>query len=373
VPKFDLFAFRRSGNEARFEASQGGAVNFTLIQGLRGLAALWVVLFHLDRGNVITALTARLPPWLSYAIFGYGSAGVAVFFVLSGFVIAHSLERRNMTTAELARFAIRRSIRLDPPYWGSMALIVAIATAIALRHHEPAHLPDEKQILAHITYTQELLGVPELQVVYWTLTYEIQFYLVYATSMLLKRPLSWALYGLALFSALEGHEWASHGLFVNLWHGFYLGVLAYRTGYLSERPWPLLLLVAVTLIAQRPEAGIFGVPCAVSAVLLFTAARFGKLTTALSSALWQGLGAISYSLYLVHVPTLRLLTGAWQRGAGRGFFADTAAAFVLAASCIAAAALFHLALERPSHRVAKRLFRGPRGSVLKDSKEASLR
>jgi peptidoglycan/LPS O-acetylase OafA/YrhL len=333
------------------------SANFTVIQALRGVAALWVVLFHLEKGEAVKGLTGHLPSWLSYSIFGYGSAGVAVFFVLSGFVIAHSLERKKMSVAELGRFALRRSVRLDPPYWASMALAVAVACAVAFSHGQSEPLPSTPQVLAHVSYTQELLRMPELQVVYWTLTYEVQFYLVFATSRLFGDRAFWALYVLALIAAAEGHEWAIHGLFLNLWHGFFLGVLAYRAGYVRERAWLLFLLVAVTVVGQRPDAGVFALPCAATSILLFTFARFGQLTKALGSAPWQGLGTISYSLYLVHVPMLRLLTGAWQRIAGRGFMADTAAGFVLTLACIAAAAAFYFVIEKPTHRIAKRLFR----------------
>lgn len=331
--------------------------NFLLVQALRGLAALWVVLFHLEKQEAISNLTAHLPSWLSYSVFGYGSAGVAVFFVLSGFVISHSLEGKEMTPRELGRFALRRSVRLDPPYWASMALVTATSAALALAHHEPPQLPSSGQVAAHVMYVQEILRIPELQVVYWTLTYEIQFYLVFAASALVDRRWQWGLYLLALISAFEGHEWAPHGLFVNLWHGFFLGVLAYRCGYLKESPWSLLVLAVVAVAFRRPEAGIFAVPCAATAGLLFVAARAERLTTALSARPWQWLGAISYSLYLVHVPTLRLLTGAWQRVADRGPIADAIGGTLLLGACIAAAALFYLAFERPSHRLAKRLFR----------------
>jgi peptidoglycan/LPS O-acetylase OafA/YrhL len=103
---------------------------------MRGFAALWVVFFHLDKQGAITGLTAHLPARLSYVAFGYGSAGVAIFFALSGFVIAHSLNGKEMTPAELGRFALRRSVRLDPAYWASIMLTVSVAAMLALAHHE---------------------------------------------------------------------------------------------------------------------------------------------------------------------------------------------------------------------------------------------
>lgn len=318
---------------------------FGLVQALRGAAALWVVMFHLDKSGAISGVPVIHP------VLVYGSAGVAVFFVLSGFVIAHSLDGVTMTPRELGRFALKRSVRLDPSYLASMAVVIGVGMLEAATHRSSPVLPSPGQIVAHVFYVQELLREPEIEVVYWTLTYEIQFYLVFAASKMVRRSF-WPLYGLALVAAFEGHEWALHGLFVNLWHGFFLGVLAYRCGYLKERAWPLLLLAAVTIIG-RDGVSIFAVPCACTSLLLFVAARTGKL----ANAPMQWLGAISYSLYLVHVPVLRLFTGPWQHLVGRGEAKDTLAALFLLWTCLGAAWLFYLTIERPSHKLAKRLGR----------------
>jgi peptidoglycan/LPS O-acetylase OafA/YrhL len=337
--------------------------NFALIQALRGLAALWVVLFHLQKTTAITGLTAQLPSWFDYALFGYGRAGVAVFFVLSGFVIAHSLQGKVMETRDLAKFALRRSIRLDPPYWASIFFVVAVQAFLQITHGQLPVYPSAGQLTAHILYLQELLRVPEIELVYWTLTYEIQFYLVFAASHWLDqnfrrfRAGHWALFALALWSAWQGRDWAVHGLFVNLWQGFFLGVLAYRAGYLRERLWPFCLLFAVTLIGSRSSTEIFAGPCAWAGLALVLAARSNRLTSSLRGTVLQWLGAISYSLYLTHLPTLRLFAGVWQHVAGRGFAQDTGAAIFLIISCLLSAAVFFWLFERPSHALAKRLFR----------------
>ena len=108
-----------------------GKANYAFVQALRGIAALWVVLFHAYAGGHIPALHAALPAALSWLIFETGHLGVAVFFTLSGFVIAHSLAGATMDPRNWGRFMLRRSIRLDPAYWASMGIVIAVAAVSA--------------------------------------------------------------------------------------------------------------------------------------------------------------------------------------------------------------------------------------------------
>lgn len=339
---------------------------FTLIQALRGFAALWVVLFHLEKNATLLRLTAVLPSWITLAVFQYGRAGVSIFFVLSGFVICHSLHGKALDGRGVAQFLAKRSMRLDPPYWASMAFMTAAGAALALAKGLPVEWPGVGQVVAHMLYLQTILGVPEIQFVYWTLTYEFQFYIIFAIAMWMMRgvslrsPLFWILYALAMASALLG-EWAFRGLFVNLWHGFFLGVLAYEAGLRRQSPLPLYLLVLATVIGAGQYTDVFGLPCAVTAMLLFWFTRAGRLGT-MASPLWQGLGAISYSLYLVHIPVLALLTGVAQRILGEGAVKDALVGGVLILACLGVAWIFNRLIENPSKRLATMLFSGRRRS-----------
>jgi peptidoglycan/LPS O-acetylase OafA/YrhL len=71
------------------------SLRFLFVDALRGIAALAVVLFHGLEGGHIAALVTIIPSPLSLVL-EYGSVGVAIFFVLSGFVIAHSLYDEKM-------------------------------------------------------------------------------------------------------------------------------------------------------------------------------------------------------------------------------------------------------------------------------------
>ena len=84
---------------------------FPFVDALRGFAALFVVLHHASQGSHVTGLMAHLPTWVPHVL-REGDVGVAVFFVLSGFVISHSVARSRVTLPFVGRFMLRRSIRL---------------------------------------------------------------------------------------------------------------------------------------------------------------------------------------------------------------------------------------------------------------------
>jgi len=73
--------------------TQNSTLRFAFADSLRGIAALWVVLFHLSKGDHIDQLIASLPKFLKPILFNSGGLGVAIFFVLSGYVMTHTIYR----------------------------------------------------------------------------------------------------------------------------------------------------------------------------------------------------------------------------------------------------------------------------------------
>lgn len=88
---------------------------FEFIDGLRGLAALSVVLFHLHVA-IDHLIPSAFPSYLSQ-IFSFGYLGIQIFFVISGFVIAYSLRDIHINFAYFSIFykeiATVRSALLD--------------------------------------------------------------------------------------------------------------------------------------------------------------------------------------------------------------------------------------------------------------------
>jgi len=213
--------------------------NFGLVQALRGIAAFWVALFHASAGGHLDHLHSRLP-WLGRQIIDLGDNGVAIFFALSGFVIAHSIRGDRITPAYVGRFALRRSIRLDPALWASILLVLAFAPLSAWVKGDTLDLPSTGQVLANMTYTQLFLGYPSINPVYWTLCYEVQFYLILVCCvMAAQRFGAWPYLAAFAVAFLFGGGLVPSpltGLFVDLWHGFFLGALAYWSYERKSQP-----------------------------------------------------------------------------------------------------------------------------------------
>ncbi len=144
--------------------SKNRYVNF---DGLRGIAILLVVLYHYFytyhfEGNKYIHDTALL-------LFKYGSLGVQLFFIISGFVISFTLHK----SKNLLYFAIARFSRLYPAYWCSM-LLLTILTFFGAPNHD-LHL-----YIKSLTMAPLLLGRGHLVGIYWTLEYELFFYIIAA-------------------------------------------------------------------------------------------------------------------------------------------------------------------------------------------------
>jgi peptidoglycan/LPS O-acetylase OafA/YrhL len=345
-----------------------GTGRITFLDGLRGLAAIFVVAHHMSMA-VVEELN-RSADHFVHGLIAYGAVGVDIFFILSGFVIAMTLDRQQVTGRYAACFMVRRSLRLDPPYLCTLAIIIAITYASIAMGSQLA-TPTLPQLLAHVFYLQNILGYHDLNPVNWTLCLEIQFYLVlvlclallqrafsehHTPELLRKRGVQIGFVALALVSA------TSHGnyfespiphLFIEQWYQFFLGALTYwcRSGYLPRRWVPIYIVVVFGIsLSGKPNAGDL-IAAATAMMLLWMSSN-----RALDSAPLQFLGRISYSLYLVHIPI------GWAGIAVVGrilqhespLFAVGVGLFGMAISLVAASLMYRL-IEAPSVRISRRI------------------
>jgi peptidoglycan/LPS O-acetylase OafA/YrhL len=288
----------RSENPARF----------AFIDALRGIAALWVVLYHLFEAKHVANLEIVLPHW-TVQLMHMGYLGLAIFFVLSGFVIAHSIGGARVDASYIGRFMLRRSVRLAPPYWASILAIILVAAQ--------AELPSVPSLLAHMFYLQDLLRFEPISPIYWTLCLEIQLYLVFVSLLAIAhrfrssgtdpRSLYIVFAAAAVVAALFPlaivyEETLPAGLFLRKWYAFLVGVFAYWAVTGTIRRTTFYAYAGAVFVGAIYVNNADAIVSMGIGALLLEAGRAGKLCDWLNTRPLQLLGRISYSLYLTHPP-----------------------------------------------------------------------
>ncbi|HMC79365.1 MAG TPA: acyltransferase [Acidimicrobiia bacterium] len=313
------------------------------IDGLRAFAALWVVLFHIRAfsGAQLTGV-----PGLDLFIRS-GSTGVSLFLVLSGFCLYLPYAGGRLSRFSSGRFFARRCRRLLPAYYATLAVILLVY-ALASGHAGLAHMSAAGlagQAAAHLTLVHQLLPSTfyGLNGAYWSLGLEWELYLTLPLLVLGVRRIGLGrtvalVVGLNVAYRLVLAVAAGHclvgphttlatvvlpNLFLGRWGEFGLGMLAAEL-YVSGRAglWGRRLIVpavlavpASFLIAGNPLAHLlFGV--IFFTVVCLVADGGNPVARAFSSTPLVVLGAMSYSIYLVHQPLVEV--GAHLLGAGNG-------------------------------------------------------
>ena len=364
--------------EAVAAPATGGRL--AIIDGLRGVAAMLVVLFHLS--EVANLRDLPVVGWL----LAHGNFGVEVFFVISGFVITYSVRNATHTLPFLGRFALRRSIRLDPPYWATIAAeITLLYISLQLFPAHDVHMPTPAEVAAHLVYLQGLLGLPQILPIFWTLCYEVQFYLVLVATLVAVRSLVRAVPAIDAVLLLKVIAAASFvasiaidagvlpypmsGLFVDRWYQFSLGIatLAVVSGWMPLRVLLAAWAVVAAFLVFGP-ASTYTVQsassCVLTSALIVLAQHVPAITRVAASGVLQYLGRISYSLYLLHVVigwrlvsvVLHMLPEEPGVPVRIGLFLLGIAASVIAAH------LLYMLIERPSLKLAARISAAGRGS-----------
>jgi peptidoglycan/LPS O-acetylase OafA/YrhL len=317
------------------------------IDVLRGLAAAVVMLFHYT-----TRYDQFFPEkagWTILNIF-WGSYGVHLFFIVSGFVIFMTIER----SLNRLDFIVSRLSRLYPVYWAALILTVMFDFANpALGFH-----PTFGQIVVNLTMLQDFVRVAPVDGSYWSLTYELGFYsfmCLFFGKAVLKRPAYIAAFWAAasvVFHFLPGLFPGGLNILAvthKYGHLFSAGIAFY---WLYSRGFSrtfhdifLVLLIIVAPAIEYVHSGLPGFYSVLVATALVAAATQGKLSWITNPVtLW--LGSISYPLYLIHEHIgWHLLSLQQSRGVDAGFALLVTIAFMLAV-----ATLLSKFIEKPIQR-----------------------
>ena len=313
------------------------------IQLLRALAAGAILMSHAADVLLPKSDAWRAVPW---------SAGVDLFFIISGFVMMLLSEGRFGRAAEASHFIVRRVIRIVPSYWFFTLLMVALLIVFPSAVRNTAlNAPVAITSLLFIPWPRADGLLRPLLSQGWTLNYEAFFYFAFALALLSRRGallLAIAFITLVAAGPLFPAPWFaaafySDPIIVEFVAGMGLAQLYIRGVRVR---WPAMaLLVAMAMITAagfvvRPEVPrviAFGMPAFLLAVAAML--RPEARTKSRVRRFGEALGDASYVLYLSHpfvVNGMKLLMGSGPEvlilslGASLGF-----------------AILFHRWIERP--------------------------
>jgi exopolysaccharide production protein ExoZ len=274
-------------------------INYRL-QYLRAIAAISVVLCHAS----YYLMAARGDSWLWNIFARAGLFGVMLFFAISGYLMAQLAPGSTSL-----RFMAHRLIRIYPPYWLAVFVVVA-ATRGAIQ-------PIAAALFLAPGTTSYVLGVE------WTLPFELTFYLI-VCSIIALRAQSWLPWlGLGWISAIlagallwPGLQQGQFPLLLNLPISTYC--LPFAGGLIVptalQRGWvrpatPILGLCAIAANEAMPNALLGFALMTFGCVLLVAAAARPKdaFDASTPNLAFAALGDWSYALYLIHVPVIRAM------------------------------------------------------------------
>lgn len=322
-----------------------------VLECVRGLSALWVFLFH-----IADAFETSSP--LIFTIAQYGYQGVPVFFVISGYCIYSAADNTFKKGQRPGAFLLRRLIRVMPPFWASIIVLIALPffiEAISSIKSGMYLAPSPRwsqftgvEWIQVLTLTRDFFsnsddlngGFSPINTVYWSLAIELQLY--FAMYIALYFGNNWrkflvAILGVAAFIFFIP-KLNINGLFLKFWPAFFFGLLLrwmhqrnitpliiFRKNHLwLSSLGSAILVFAILLVILDPQYREmvslsllknlgFTIASAITMVLLWllggieygllrqksdNTRKFKLFNKLILPLLW--LGQSSYSLYLLH-------------------------------------------------------------------------
>lgn len=296
------------------------------LQGLRGLAVLGVVLFHMTSVELkYSGGDLLLPGWMDFF-----QLGVDLFFVISGFVMVMVSRGRFQSGVESQRFLFNRVSRIYPTYWLYFfitLLVYLVQPGMVNSEHGESNLwlsfmllPSDKVLLVMVA---------------WSLVFELWFYLVFCILLLFKeRHLPWllAVWALILLVFNTQQDWQAYSpVLAVILHPYALEFIAgallalfIHSRHSARMPtaavWVLLggaLLLGIPSVAVSGLFDSHGLPRMLIVGLVFGALVFAlallerRQHVSMPKSL-VFIGDMSYTVYLSHLLVLGVIGRIWQ-------------------------------------------------------------
>jgi peptidoglycan/LPS O-acetylase OafA/YrhL len=273
------------------------------LDGLRGFAAAIVVISHVDDMPIVGDLS----------VLRVGAYGVAIFFALSGFLMAYLYGGRPLTRESASDYLVSRFSRIYPVYFVAICLS-AVLSAIPNLHY-PDHMIGAFSILRHVA----MLGSNG---VFWSIPPEIQFYIFFlALWLCFQSPQKYVVLAVGivcLLAVLALFGFPGPGILLTSKLPYFLfGALAGRLMALRPMLHPpvavgiaalamLAIFIPSRALGILSQTSFWGLHSAlIGALIVYLIACEHPITVRVfANAPLRFLGRISFSLYLFHVPVL---------------------------------------------------------------------
>jgi len=296
------------------------------LQGLRGVAVLGVVLFHMmSVESKFSGGDILLPPFLDFF-----QLGVDLFFVISGFVMVIVSRGRFQRSTEAKRFLFNRVSRIYPTYWLYFFITLAVylvQPGMVNSGHGSSNLlmsflllPNDKVLLVMVA---------------WSLVFELWFYVMFTGFLLFKErglPLllgGWALV-IVVFNALQnwqdyGAAWKIilHPYSLEFIVGAALALFFYSRHSARIPTSAVCALLGIALLVGIPLIGVYRLYDSQDLLRMFSVGgTFGLLVLTLALLERRNLigvpnalvavGDMSYTVYLSHLLVLGVIGRVWS-------------------------------------------------------------
>ncbi|UHG89752.1 acyltransferase family protein [Spirosoma oryzicola] len=298
-------------------------MRFRAVDSFRGLAAIMVILFHMQHLNLLA----------SNVFIAKSDIFVDFFFVLSGFVMTHSNFNKITDFESIKPFVVKRFKRLYPLHLFTLLLVLLFETFRFVVDHyvvklsNPVFAEDKTLIsfLSNLTLTQSL-GLFD-QVTWngpsWSISVEFYTYIAWALCLVVFRKNLLVICGLS-FSLLTWFIVRHNGSiiynydygFIRCVYSFLIGMLAYRIrrrftadfGY-WQSSFTEIILLALTILSVRSftHEQSWLMPLLFAFVIIAFSQETGAVSKLLASERLAFLGNLSYSYYLNHTVILSVM------------------------------------------------------------------
>ncbi|MBF2009160.1 MAG: acyltransferase [Chlorogloeopsis fritschii C42_A2020_084] len=283
----------------------------------RGIAALWVMLFHGFGSTYDKALHPLVE--ILKSISSQGWLGVHLFFVISGYCIAANVYKLTAKKEGIWNFLQNRFWRLVPVYWAAF-LLTLVLNVVASPFNQTElsdNFPSSWQSwIGNLLLIQPYLDVPYYVVVYWSLVVEIGFYLIVATLLLIRTQFNSKLalfVGLSLGSIAVFIPYHPKLGLLNYWAEFLCGALLFgallaKAHARSYQQYSALCLIIIFGVLSgwlnynnyNQNQLWFSSLFALTLYLIYFVDQ--KIASLRAIGWLQLVSLMSYSLYLLHVP-----------------------------------------------------------------------